>query len=247
MITLDDIDFLIPIYADHSDRVRNLTITIDYLKRNGAKNVFVNEHYKHTQKVTFLNSQYICKDITDEHFYNKMLSGNELFKRFSKNKIVCLYDVDVLVTKSNLLEASEKLLTGYGFAYPYNGYFYDIPLNLVEQIQNNTIKEINLKDCNLLSQRSVGGCVMFNRDCFIEAGGFNPHIKNVGYDDDEINVRYTKLGYKKYRTNSPILHLTHFRGETTYDHNIYNGHNINELQKIDLMPIDQLQSYIKTW
>lgn len=247
MNILDNVDFILPVYIEHPDRLRNLNMVIKYLKAIGAKNIFINEHYMEEPKVNTLTSNYISKNITGDKFFNKMVCGNELFNKFSTNKIVCLYDVDVLVTKKDLIECATKLLDIYEFAYPFCGSFYDIPINIVNKLQQDFTTGIEIKDCTLFSHQSHGGCVLFKQEVFIEGGKLNPNFKNVGYDDDEINVRYSRLGYKKLRTASPLLHLTHFRGKTSFNHNEFNNHNCQECHNITYMPIEELKQYIKTW
>lgn len=247
MNILDNIDFIIPVYIEHPDRLRNLNIVLRYLNAIGANNVFVNEYYRNEPKVTFLTTNYLNKDITSEEYFNKMQCGNDIFHSFSRNKIVCLYDVDVLIPKKDLKESTIKLLENYDFAYPYNGLFYDIPASKVEELQTNLQAEISVLQCTLLNPQSVGGCVMFNRDVFIKGGKLNPNFKNVGYDDDEINARYLNLGYFKFRTSSPLLHLKHYRGSTSYDNNKYTNYNAAEFFKIKNMTAQEITNYIKTW
>jgi len=247
MSILDNIDVLIPAYIDHEDRKRNLSILLDYLNKIGVKNVYVNEHYRDFPKLENFGVNYIKKDITGNDYYNKMVCGNELYRDFSKNKIVCLYDIDVLIPKKSLVDCAEKLLYNYDFAYPYNGYFYDLPLHKVEELKSDKSVDINLADCKLFARESHGGCVMFRRECFEEAGMLNPLFKNVGFDDDEINVRFTRLGYNKYRSSTPLLHMTHYRGETTYNHSKYVEYNGSICNKITTMDVEDLRKYIKTW
>jgi hypothetical protein len=247
MSILDDIDILIPAFIDHKDRERNLNILLNYFDRIGVKNIYVNEHYKDYPKLKNLKVNYINRDITGNDYYNKMVCGNELYRDFSRNKIVCLYDIDVLIPKKSLIDCAEKLLNGYGFAYPYNGYFYDIPLYKVKEIEANKLVEINLTECTLFAKESHGGCVMFARECFEEAGMLNPLFKNVGFDDDEINVRFSRLGYKKYRSSAPLLHMTHHRGETTYNHSKYVNYNGDICHKVTTMDIEDLKKYVKQW
>lgn len=247
MNILSNVDFILPVYIEHPDRIRNINIILAYLQAIGATNVYVNEYYRNDPKITNLTSNYISKNITDNKFFNKMACGNELFDKFSTNKVVCLYDVDVLPTKADLIKATEKLLDGYDFAYPFNGYFYDIPIDIVNKLQNDLTTNIDINKCVLFATQSHGGCVLFRREVFIEGGKLNPNFKNVGFDDDEINVRYLKLGYKKIRTSSPLVHLTHYRGETSYNHNEFNNHNGQECGNITHMSVENLKQYIKSW
>lgn len=241
---MNNVDFLLPVYIEHPDRLRNLNIILSYLKKIGAQNVFVNEHYRDRPKITTLIDNYISKDITSIGYFNKMECGNKLFDTFSKSKIVCLYDVDVLVTKKDIQQSIKMLESDYDFINPFDGQFYDIPEDIVEQLQFNLEINIDLNKCKLLCPFMHGGCVMFKRDVFINGGKLNPNFKNVGFDDDEINIRFTKLGYNKGRTTSPLLHLTHHRSETSYNYNKFNDNNSAEAVKLEKMTKQEILEYI---
>lgn len=250
MNILDNVDFIIPVYIDHPDRIRNLNIALKYLNKLGTENIIVNEHYRNASQlngIINMDISFISKDIRDDEYYNKMQCANDAFNNLSKGKIVCLYDVDVLPFKKDLIDATEKLLDGYDFAYPFDGKFYDMPIEIVDQLNTNLDAPIDMSKCKLFASQSHGGCVMFKRESFISGGKFNPNFKNVGFDDDEINVRFTRLNYKKYRTKSPLLHMTHYRGATSYNFNKYNDHNGKEVAKITNMDINELKKYIRNW
>ena len=52
MNEISKIDFLLPTYIDHDDRKRNLEIAINYLKKIGSNNYFINEYYKDVPKIS---------------------------------------------------------------------------------------------------------------------------------------------------------------------------------------------------
>lgn len=244
----NDIDFLIPVYIEHEDRIRNLKILTKYLKALGCTNIFVNEYYRDAPRVQNIVSGYISKDITTYDFYNKMVCGNELYDEYSYSNVVCLCDSDALISKKDFIDCYKKLIySDFDFAYPYNGKFYDIPKDIVEKLDADFSTPINVDDCKFFAPASHGGCVMFKKEVFKQGGKLNPNFKNVGYDDDEINIRYLKLGYKKYRSNSPLMHMTHFRGNTSYNFSKYVDHNARECGKVNSMSVEELQAYIKSW
>jgi hypothetical protein len=243
-----DIDFVIPIFIDHNDRLRNLKIAIKYLQKLGCNNIFVNEYYREDAKASNIVPGYISTNISGCEYYNKMTCGNELYDKFCNSNIVCLYDADVLTAKKDLADCYNKLVfSDYDFAYPYNGKFYDIPENLVENLNSDLTTPIDINACTFFAPASHGGCVMFKRNVFEQGGKLNPNFKNVGYDDDEINIRFQKIGFKKYRSSSPLLHMTHFRGNTTYNHSKFVEHNAQECGKVSNMSVEHLRDYIKCW
>jgi hypothetical protein len=249
---LNETDFIIPAFVDHQDRMRNLKIVLSYLDKIGAKNVYVREYFNDHSKLTeleqqFKNFHFSYKQNTDSYF-NKMLCINEVFKQFSKSRVVSFYDVDVIFSKKDLIEASNLILSKqYDVVYPYNGYFYDVPAETVEKMTADLNTPIDLNTCKLFNKASHGGGALFDRETF-EAGGMcNPNFKNVGYDDDEIRWRFFKLGYKIGRTSGVLLHLNHFRGNTSFNYNDFTTNNVNEVEKVSKMSTENLQEYIKTW
>jgi len=249
---LNETDFIIPAFMDHEDRKRNLSIVLAYLKKIGAKNVYVREYYKEQSKIKDLTDSYpefhFSFKENNELYFNKMLCINEIFLQFSKSKVVSFYDVDVLFSKKDLVEASNLILNKtYDVVYPYNGYFYDIPAKTVNQLVTDFNTPINLSECTLFNKGSHGGGALFNREVFYEGGMCNPNFKNVGYDDDEIKWRFSKLGYKIGRTSGVLLHLNHFRGNTSFNYNDFTTNNVNEVEKVSKMPPEELRQYIKSW
>jgi len=249
---LNETDFIIPVFIDHADRLRNLKIMLSYLKRIGATNVYVREYFDNDKKTEQLRKLFPEYHFSNKEknipFFNKMACVNEVFKMFSKSKVVSFYDVDVLFSKKDLIEASNLILEGQAdVVYPYNGYFYDVPVDVVKLLELNLNTPIDLLKCKLFNTGSHGGGALFDRKVFEDGGMCNPNFKNVGYDDDEIKVRFEKLNYRITRTKGVLLHLNHFRGATSFNHNDYTANNVNEVKKVTDMTKEQLKEYIKSW
>jgi hypothetical protein len=245
---MKNIDFLIPISIDHSDRLRNYDIVISYLKKIGAKNIYVYETYKDYPKLKdrYDNINYFNKE-QDTDSYDRMKYFNFLVKQ-CKSPIIALYDIDVIIPKDDIIKAVDLLINNtVDVVYPYNGEFYDVPIETVIKLQQNLNTPIDLSKCILFNKNSFGGVVMFRRSVFIEGGMGNELFKNEGYADDEIIYRFRTLGYIIYRTKSPLLHLTHFRGSTSFNYNPYTSNNQKIVQETVSKNKEQLEQYIKTW
>ena len=88
---------------------------------------------------------------------------------------------------------------------------------------------------------------MFDREHYWKCGGANEHFKSVGYEDNEINTRFKKLGTKIARTQWPLWHLTHARGETSYNHNPHIKFNRDYYMEIESMTPDELKAHVDEW
>ena len=241
------IDFLIPVTIDHSDRIRNCDIIIKYLEKCNIGNVYLLETYKDSPKLEsrYSNINYFCEKQTSEYF-NRMSTLNYLAKK-SNGPIVSLYDVDVIIPKVALKETVRLLQAEADIVYPYDGAFYDVPNNIVNELHKNLSTPVPLAECILFNPHSHGGAIMINRSTFIEAGMCNERVIGWGYDDDEIYHRLDNLGYRRARTNNPLLHLTHPRNNSVFYTNKFTNDNLRESEKIKYMSKDDIKAYVKTW
>lgn len=238
-----NIDILIPLYVDHEDRISNLERVITILKSYGIDSIYVREYYKTNSKYSGDGCNYSSVCLQDDNF-NKMKCVNEMVDICS-NPFLAVYDVDVVVFKRDLLDAIQMLETNYNVIYPYNGQFLNIPKPLIDSFMSE--RTVNPDKCELCNPNSYGGCVIYKREAFIEGGKCNPNFKNVGFDDNELFIRFQKLGYKIGRTTNPILHLDHHRSETSVEHSVYLQHNMSIYNHICSVSVDELREEIKTW
>lgn len=243
---MNDIDILIPLFIDHSDRLKNCERIVHNLQSYGINNIFIKEYYFDNPKAESLATTNVnySSSKTEDNFFNKMKCINEL-SRLTKNKYLAVYDVDVIIVKKDIKKAIEMLEEGWDFVYPYNGKFYDVPKDKIENFLKT--KSIEVKDCNLFHPNSCGGCVIFKRDVFEKGGRCNPNFKNVGFDDDELKARFSKLEFKMGRTTSPLFHLEHTRTHTSYGISQYDRFNQQEFYRISNMSKVQLLEEISKW
>lgn len=242
------ISFLISLYVDSEDRLSNLDISVRNLKENFPDcEVILSELDKESK---ILNRYEGVTHIftKTEDFFNKQKAYN-IAARNSKYDIISLYDADVILEKSTVNKIRDLIGNKtIQIAYPYNGYFYDVPKEYHSVIdETKSVKCVDINKCKLLSDRSVGGVVFLDKKVFWEGGGGNQNFIGAGYEDNEIYERYKKLGYNIGRMNVPLFHLTHVRKETAFDYNPYNKQNEKEFLRIIKMTKDQLLEEIKTW
>jgi hypothetical protein len=240
-------DILIPLYVDHPDRINNVIFVIKYLHKYGFSNIYVREYYDARSPeyglCQLIGNKFSSVFIENFDNFNKMQCVNELAE-LSNSKYLAIWDCDVVFPKSNLNEALELLTIGRDVVYPYNGAFYNVPKSLHKSIGK---AEMSLSEFELCNPHSWGGAVFFRRDVFEEGGRCNPRFKNVGFDDNEIHARFSKLGYRIDRTSGVLLHLDHHRSETSVEHSQYLNYNMGVYNHIINLTHEQLREEIKNW
>lgn len=242
---LTDIAFLIPLYVEHEDRLSNLKYSLATLYGQGFTNIFIKEYYVDHPKFEDIGVpvKYFSEELRDDNF-NKMKCVNEL-SELTDSDYISIYDVDVIIPKSQMMEAFELFENGADVVYPYDGLFLSVPTRHLQSFRET--KTINFEDCEMANPNSYGGCVIYRRDIFEEGGRCNPNFKNVGFDDNELFVRFQRLGYNIKRTSGPLLHMEHYRSETSVEHSVFLNHNIQIYNHICQTPIDNLREEIKSW
>jgi predicted glycosyltransferase involved in capsule biosynthesis len=135
--------------------------------------------------------------------------------------------------------------------YPYYGYFVSMDkLSSVvfSKFLEDRFFEENNEKFIVSSRRSVGGCVMLNRESFRNAGKENERFTSWGPEDIERYIRMKILGYKIKRVAGPLYHMHHERGKNSgyRDPEKYIAF-IEEYRKVFNMKKKELEEYVSTW
>ena len=98
---------------------------------------------------------------------------------------------------------------------------------------------------------SKGGCVMARRDNLIRCNGYNPKFIGWGYEDDEMPLRASRLGFNVGRLEGEkkvCWHLHHFDGSGSLKAEQPNyTHNRNVYTEVTENGKEFLQDYITKW
>ncbi len=236
-----DISILIPIYVDHEDRIDNLKKILNYFYFMGIKDVWVNEYYSDKPLCDWVNCNYRSKKIDDD--YNKMTCTNEIFDE-SQGQYLAIWDVDVIFPRSAIDKSLELLENGADVVYPYNGNFYNVPKKHFDMLESGRIE---MDKCELWNENSYGGCVMFKRGVFEAGGKGNTKFIGWGFEDDEIFVRFSKLGYKIIRLDNPLFHMEHTRTSNLDGKSKYYLNNKEIYDNIRAMSREEILEEINNW
>lgn len=255
MHNLKDVTFLIPVRVDQPERLRNFHIVIRYLKKYLDTNILIGEtglkEYNNGELRRGLPPGCGYMFIPENSkYFNRMKAINTLAAGV-KTRIIVLQDVDVLLYPEQYVEATQRILSGDGLVYPYDGNFYNVPESYISSINNNlSITNIDTNACLNMRPRgdSIGGIMFWDLNKFKECGGCNEKIVSWGYDDNEIYDRAQILGVKVYRCQKGLLHLNHKPSLNSLNGNHEHYRN-NELEWLKVKGMDKagLIDYIKTW
>ena len=241
--------FLIAAKVDHEDRLRNIRATLSYLRHHFDADIIISEQDT-SSKLHDICKAFKCRHIyiQTEEFFNRQ-KGVNMAAREASTPVIAHYDADILLRPEQIIGATEAIISGRAqLVYPYDGHFYDVPVKFFDIInETKDLRKVNLDECTLFNPHSVGGVVMFDREHYWKCGGANEYFKSVGYEDNEINTRFKKLGTKIARTQWPLWHLTHARGETSYNHNPHIEFNRDYYLEIAQMSPDEIRNHIKGW
>ena len=245
----NDLTILIAAQVEHEDRLRNIKFTLGYLRHHFELNIIVSEQDTES-KLKDVCKDFDCRHIfteTDE-FFNRQ-RGVNLAAREATTPVIAHYDADILLRPQQIVGAVGAIKWGQAqMVYPYNGHFYDVPEKFFDVInETKNLHNVNLDECTLFNPHSVGGVVMFDRKHYWKCGGANEHFKSVGYEDNCVYETFKKLGTKIARCEWPLWHLTHFRGDTSFNHNPHIELNKNLYLQIERMTKEELEVHIKNF
>jgi len=243
-----DVTFNIPVRIDSPERLRNLKISTQYLKKYFFVNILIGEDSKKPQlkKLSESDGYIYYKNDTDVFHRTKIL--NDL-ARASTTPFVCNFDADILIPPIQMLKAIAMIRTNKAdMILPYGGMAKNIIESKVPLIGKtldiSTIKE---NDTYEMNKNALGGAVLWNKQSFIKFGMENENFINWGYEDNERMLRAQKLGLKVFRVPGNLYHLDHHRNENDNFGQKYANHNADELNKVKKMKKDKLKEYIGTW
>ena len=238
-----DLDIIISLKVDSDDRINNLDIVMNYLQNNLRCNIIISEQDTFPKLKDRYDCDYVFTEV--DEFFNRQ-RGLNIGVTKSNAKVIAHYDADIIINIKQLLKSYQLINSdNYDMIYPYDGRFLDVPKEYHDMIDK--LELIPTDKCNLFNSNSVGGVVFFNRQVFLNGGGANENFKGLGYEDNEIFERFTKLGYNYARVEGLLYHLNHIRTDTAYDNNPYVNQNAEEYNRIASMNKQQLENEIKTW
>ncbi len=245
-IDLSDVTFTIPVNVDSNDRLRNLSIVINYIKKYFYTNILIGEASTSPNiKGTYRNCGYIYYK-TDLFHRTKLLNDLAIA---SCTAIVINCDADVLadpiqISKGVNLIRSKKV----DMVSPYNGKMVNVKSHKIVHLERTlNLFGIKDKDYAMMNENACGGVLMWNKRSFMKYGMENENFIGWGCEDNERIIRAKTLGLEVCRMPGILYHLDHKRThDDTFGQSNYKE-NQQELEKVENMNKENLEMYINTW
>ena len=136
--------------------------------------------------------------------------------------LVCIWDADVILDHLQILDAVKQLRTRTSdVAYPYDGNFLDTSDILREHYwlhrDLDFLKKHQAKMNSLYTVEgvigAVGGAVFAQTEKYLQAGMENEDFYGWGLEDGERHYRWLSFGYRIYRSEGCLFHLSHPRDQ----------------------------------
>lgn len=244
----NDLTFIIPLRCESNDRVKNLYICLNWLKKQYNSPVIVKENNTFPVGKSicdkFNNVKYIFEKSEDLIFHRTRLLNDML--DMCKTKFILNFDCDVILPTENTDLAIEYLNSGDDFVYPYTFGNYQKRIH-----QSNWEKFNSLLDLSMLNTDSwsshYGHCFIAKTDIYKKAFGENENFYSYGPEDQERFNRFKKLGYSvKHLPNEYfIYHIEHIRTHNSSNFNPKFKENIILNNNLSLMNSEETLNYYK--
>jgi hypothetical protein len=242
--------FMFPIFIDFPERLRNLKIAVEWIDKHFDTNIMICEQKTAwiPDALKHIKHQYIHLDNLQNGLIHRTHQLN-IMTHSSKTPIVVNIDCDVVLDPRQYIEAYETVLSNKAdMVYPYNGKCVDIDKELIDQFKNEQVMKVfERKPLVILNNHAKGGVIFFNRNAYINGGLENERFVSWGFEDNERDSRFKKLGYRAVNTSGTCFHLNHPRSKNSSDKNPNVNVNENEYARISKLNRAQLQQEILVW
>lgn len=164
----------------------------------------------------------------------------------TKTPYIGVWDADIVLTKKQIIEAVESIRDGFEVAYPYNGLCFDTSSIIRELfIVKKKIHFLSINQNKMQvyhNQNLKGGAMFVNKEAYLQAGMENENFYGWGDEDFERYERWKIMGYKIYRSEGCMYHLSHPKNTNSFFHSEeYLHHSKKELFNTRMCNIEELQ------
>lgn len=216
-----DITFFIPVRLDTICRLENLLMAIRQITKYFDTNILVLEaasyQNKLLPKLLGRNIKYCFVQDTDAVFHRTKYI-NQAVKNMINTSLIAIWDADVVLPASQIYAAIESLRNKTAdVAFPYDGTFLDTSFILreafIEVGQRVSFLLQNQEKMNTIYGPCMcGGGFLVSKEKYMYSGLENEQFYGWGCEDTERTERWRTLGFRFFRSDGALFHLSHPRG-----------------------------------
>jgi len=214
---LTDLTFMMLVRIDTIQRLENVKTVTDSLFKYFDTNLYVLEIDSQNNGIlrSILNRKTRYQFIEDKDPVMYRTKYHNFMAKNVHTEYLAVWDTDVIIDKYSICDAMKHLREGADVAYPYNGFFYEVPeviKRLYFKHKDIRILKRHIGKMNLLYERPmVGGAVIVKTKKYLHSGE-SEEIYGWGNDDFIRYQRFQANNYNIYRTKDNLFHLCHPRG-----------------------------------
>ena len=256
---LRDVTFIVPIFLDTPERLRNLQQNVRFLTSLFETQILIGEHKSPevapvSQQLEEFGERFEYLEFPgakDNFFRTRLL--NQLLARV-QTPLVCNLDCDAFFSSRQYLMSAQLLRWDAAeFVLPYDS----ATIHIAPQAQDGVLRILQSRPLDeseiarlaelVWNGDSVGGAIFGKTPIYRDCGGENEKFLGWGWEDFERLSRFQKLGLRVSRTPGNFHHFTHPRGATSSELHAHYEANWNEYQRIEKTTRAQLECEIKNW
>lgn len=158
-----------------------------------------------------LGAQVVVESGTDDATFTRASAINAAIRR-TDARVIIQADPDSLVPADTLAGAIAKALTSQALVIPHSQYLYLDPESTMEVLTGELqLDQVGPEDCEEHGLGGSGNVVVFLRDAWADAGGFDERFGLWGGDDAAFRYTVEALRGPARRLEGPVVHLWHPR------------------------------------
>lgn len=243
----DLLTFGIPVRIDNEERKANLRAVAGHLGALGCRIIVLEaDKQPKADDISHMNSvdYHFVEDAKPvfhrTHYINRLLD-------MARTETVGIWDTDVLVDYTQIIEALQLVQQGATLACPYDGRFMMLSEHLSAQIRLNLDFDYlrNLRMKPFLGRSQCGGAYLVHKERYLQCGGENERFTGWGPEDAERLHRVNILMHRAcHISRGELFHLYHPRTNSGYQSPEDARRLQEEFVKVCCMTADELKTYI---
>ena len=238
----------IPVRIDSEERRANLMAVVRHLSALECRIIVLEADVQPQAKdLEGGNVDYLFVEDVNPVFHRTRYIN--MLLHLSCTEVTAIWDTDVLVDYSQILEALTMIREGATMAYPYDGRFVMLPEHISRQIRQQPdfayLRNLGMK--SFLGRKLCGGAYLVHTQHYLQCGGENERFTGWGPEDAERMHRVAILGHHVgHISQGALFHLYHPRGSNSTYQSVEDARILREeFVRICCMLPDELKVYVE--